>query len=69
MIKARLVKGHPAIRKKCIICNKRLGVGDDVTLIVLGPGDNKEEQEKCRAGRDYNAVAAPAHWDCAGGVE
>ena len=54
---------------QCPACQKGFKMGDYVTLIVLGPGDDPEEQANAKAGRAYNAVAAPVHWDCAGEVE
>lgn len=56
---------HPA--GICPACHKPFKVGDYTTLIELGPGDDRENQEKARAGRPYTAVAVEVHWSCATG--
>lgn len=58
---------HPSVGKPCPACRKKFKVGDYTTLITLGPGDNKEQQQKARTGRAYNAVAVEVHWVCATG--
>ena len=60
-------KNSPSIGKECPACSEKLIAGDYTTLIVLGPGDNKEEQAKAANGKSYNAVAAEVHWACATG--
>lgn len=50
---------------RCIACDKHLKEGDIITLIVIGPGDDTESRERANAGRPYNAIAKPCHWDCA----
>lgn len=60
---------HWLVGQTCPACSKPFAVGDETTLIALGPGDDPEAQERARAGRAYNAVAQPVHWDCAGGIE
>ena len=60
---------HPSIGKECPACHVPFKEGDYTALIPLGPGDSKEEQEKCRTLRPYNAVACEVHWECAGGVK
>lgn len=62
-----LPEGHPAIEIKCPGCQQKFQVGDVTTLIALGPGDDPEEQKKCREGKAYNAVAVIIHWSCATG--
>ena len=52
---------HPSVGKPCAACQKKLKAGDYTTLIALGPGDSKEQRERARAGRVYNAVAAEVH--------
>jgi hypothetical protein len=61
--------GHPSVGAVCVACGVRLREGDVTTLVPLGPGDDEEAQEKCRAGRFYNAVAVEVHWTCAGGID
>jgi hypothetical protein len=60
---------HPTVGKECPACDKPFEEGDYTTLVTLGPGDDKEQQEKCREGRPYNAVASEVHWECAGGIK
>lgn len=64
-----LAAGHPLIQHgdRCPACEQPFVVGQYVTLIILGPGDDPEAQEKARAGLAYNAVADPVHWACATG--
>jgi len=58
-----------SIGVSCSACGKLFKEGDYTTLIALGPGDDKEEQEKCKLGESYNAVAVEVHWKCATGKE
>ncbi len=58
---------HPSVGKECPACQQPFKIGDYTTLIGLGPGDNPEAQERCKAGRPYNAVAAEVHYACATG--
>lgn len=62
-----LTADHPIIRdgEVCPGCKKPFQVGDIVTLIVIGPGDNEKKRELVRAGQSYAAVAIPAHAECA----
>jgi hypothetical protein len=62
-----LTADHPLVGDICPACGKAFEEGDATTLIPLGPGDDAEAQARCRAGRAYNAVAAPIHWACATG--
>lgn len=59
--------GHPSIGMKCEACGIEFKAGDYTTLIPLGPGDDPEQQERCREGLDYNAVAIEVHYACATG--
>lgn len=52
----------------CPACRQPIKEGDYTTLVSLGPGDDPEEQERCREGRVYNAVAAQVHWTCGTGL-
>ncbi len=58
---------HPSVGEKCPACGNKFNVGDITTLIALGPGNDKESQEKATQGRAYNAVAVEVHWSCATG--
>lgn len=62
-----LPAGHPAIGETCPACGRPIAVGDETTLVALGPGDDPEAQKAAREGRAYNAVAAIVHWACATG--
>ena len=58
---------HPSVGQKCPACQKPFRPGDFTTLVPVGPGDDPEEQEKCREGRGYIAAAVEVHWSCATG--
>ena len=60
-------KDHPSVGKECPACHIPFREGDYTTLIPLGPGDDKEAQMRCRAGRPYNAIAVEIHYTCATG--
>lgn len=53
--------------RPCPACHQKFQVGDYTTLISLGPGDDQEEQKRCREGQPYNVVAVEVHWICATG--
>lgn len=61
--------GHPSVGTECPACHKPFVAGDYTTLVLLGPGDDPEQQALARDGRAYNAVAIEVHWTCAGGTE
>ena len=61
------LKDDPSIGQPCLACKKPFAENDMTALIPLGPGDNKEAQEKARTGRSYNAVAVEIHYVCATG--
>ena len=63
-----LAANHPTIAEHLICpgCKQAFQVGDVVTLVCIGPGDDEEERAKAKAGRPYIAVGMPAHADCAG---
>jgi hypothetical protein len=69
-----LKAGHPLLdpakpgQHECAACKKQFRVGDETTLVTLGPGDDPEQQERARAGRPYDAVAVVVHWSCATGI-
>lgn len=60
---------HPLVTHNVICpgCGLMFFHGDLVTLVVLGPGSDPEEQMKCRANKPYNAVAVAVHTACATG--
>ena len=55
------------VGRPCAACNKAFAIGDVLTLVPLGPGDNPEARIAARAGRAYTGVAAMLHWACATG--
>lgn len=57
----------PSIGDPCRACGAVFKAGDYTTLIALGPGDDKEAQDKAARGGFYNAVAIEVHWACATG--
>lgn len=61
-------ENHHSIGKKCSACNKKFKAGDFTTVIKLGPGENKEEQERARNGLPYNAISTEIHFSCATGI-
>lgn len=54
--------------KTCPACERELLHRQSICLVTIGPGDDPDEQEKCRDGRHYNAIAVAVHWACATGV-
>jgi len=60
---------HPSIGQECLACHIPFKEGDYTTLIPLGPGADKEAQEKCREGCPYNAIAVEVHYSCATGEQ
>ena len=58
----------PMLGKMCVACQKLFQVGDYTTLIVVGPGDNPDEQLKCREGFNYKVCAVEVHYACATGI-
>ena len=60
-----LKEDHPIVKDGlCPACKLEFKAGDYVTLINVGPGDDKEAQAKRDAGHAYNGIAIPVHWDC-----
>ena len=55
---------HPSIGERCPACHEPFKEGDYTTLILIGPGNDKEEKAKARDGRTYNAVCVEVHWEC-----
>ncbi len=64
-----LLPSHPLCRDmmKCPACHRVFKKGEYVTLILVGPGDDEEAQEKARKGQAYDGVAVPVHYTCATG--
>jgi hypothetical protein len=58
---------HPGVGRECPACHVPFSAGDYTTLVLLGPGDDPESQQRAREGRAYNAVAVEVHWACATG--
>ena len=63
------IDDHPSVGTKCSACDLPFVAGDYTTLIVIGPGSDKEAQERARLGRPYNAIAVEVHWSCATGEQ
>lgn len=61
-----LLASHPLVRDAvpCTACWKPFVEGDETTLVILGPGDDQEAQQRRDEGRAYNAAAAVVHWAC-----
>lgn len=57
----------PAVGTPCAACGLKFAVGEWVTPVPLGPGNDPEEMAKCVSGAPYNAVSIPVHWSCATG--
>lgn len=57
------------IGQLCPGCQKVFGAGDYVTLIALGPGNDRVEQKKAAAGVEYKAIAVEGHWQCITGED
>jgi hypothetical protein len=64
-----LAADDPSVGTICPACGKEFQEGDRITLVPLGPGENKTERERALQGRAYKAVAIPVHWACATGEE
>lgn len=58
---------HPSVGNPCPACQVPFKAGDYTTLVMLGPGDDDEAQERAREGRAYTAAAVEAHWTCVTG--
>lgn len=65
-VKHPLTSDHPSFDAKCLVCVERLGNGQPVQLLVLGPED-AEDRALHQAMRWYSAVALILHAACAGG--
>lgn len=59
----------PVVGTPCQACHEDFKVGDEVTLVSLGPGSDPEQRQKARQGRYYTGVGVAVHWACATGEE
>lgn len=59
-----LPEGHPAVGKICPGCNKPIEVGQTITWMAIGPGDDEEERAKARESKPYNSKCIELHWEC-----
>lgn len=55
---------HPAYEMECAVCPDRLGNGLPVVAVVIGPGAEPRDQDKCAAGVPFAAWAVLAHAAC-----
>jgi hypothetical protein len=65
----KLAPDHPAADDPCLLCDDRLGDGQAVTLIILGPGgrhDDADDQLQALNGRWHASWAVLLHSACAG---
>lgn len=65
-----LRSGHPLLTapvSRCAACQVFLAEGDEITMMPLGPGPDKQQRELCADSLSYQAVAVPLHWTCATG--
>ena len=60
-------EGDESIGDECPGCQKKFKIGDYTTLVTIGPGADKEQQERARLGHSYKAVALETHWTCVTG--
>lgn len=60
---------HPSVGRPCPACHVPFADGDYTALVMLGPGDDPEQQAKAAVGRAYTAVAMEVHWTCATGEQ
>jgi hypothetical protein len=65
-----LAEDHPLVdEEECPGCGYAFEPGDVTTLIIIGPGNDREAREKHKAGRFYPARAIAAHYACVTGEE
>jgi len=58
---------HKFIGRLCPGCEKQIAIGDFITYIPIGPGNDVEKQRLCRQHQVYEAVCVVVHWTCATG--
>jgi hypothetical protein len=49
---------------QCPSCRQKFKVGEIVTDVVLGPGNDLVQQAKCRKGESYVGQTIQVHWSC-----
>jgi hypothetical protein len=64
-----LKAGDHILTLTCPGCGSKFEIGDEFTLVPIGPGTSEDARARSREGRPYNAVAIPTHWSCATGDE
>jgi hypothetical protein len=57
------------IGEPCPACGVLLADGDQVAVVVFGPGADPAARAACLAGEDYAGVAVELHWACRTGDE
>jgi hypothetical protein len=62
-------KGDLAEGEVCQACGQPIRAGQVAVHVPLGPGDDPNARELCRAGKLYPAIGIIAHAACAGGEE
>lgn len=62
-----LAADHPIVTtgRLCPGCSKMFVPGDEIGLLLVGPGDDPDERMRRDEGRAYNAIGLPVHWECA----
>jgi len=58
-----------SVGQPCRACDKPFVEGDFTAFVVLGPGDDPNQQLRCRMGYTYTGVAVEVHWSCATGEQ
>lgn len=61
---APLTAEHPILERECPGCNEAFEVGDEVTLLTIGPGADPDARKRWDEGRAYDAIAIPVHREC-----
>jgi hypothetical protein len=64
-----LMEGDHILTLRCPGCGVQFQIGEEITLVPIGPGSNVDARARAREGRPYNAAAVPVHWTCATGEE
>lgn len=66
-----LAAEHPLVtdQHSCAGCEEIFRTGDVTTLVIIGPGNDPDAQDKAYLGRVFNAVAVPVHYTCATGEQ
>jgi hypothetical protein len=64
-----LTERSPQLRTACPACHAQFRIGDYVTLVPLGPGDDPVQRRLAAHNEPYEAAAVEAHYACATGVD